>query len=461
MDCVKKLGENRVLWDDGYDIVALQAVENEKYFSVADDGTLYANATEVGERERFQMHDWGWQNVNLKACCNGCYVIEDDTYIAKSETPYDWFIKEWIKPEPYGDALRLHSWHDKPMDLALQPDGSLRCVPCGHATKDRLFRMEKLEDGIQRAARLAAQADVVILCVGNHPLQVAKECYDRPDLELAPHQKALIRAVRQASPNTILTVVSSYPYALTEERDTLPAILYTTHAGAELGDAVAETLVGENNPAARCPITWYKTAQDLPSIREYDIIEAERTYLYDETEPLFPFGHGLSYASFDYQNFTTKLVDEGVLFQLDVKSTSKRDGDEVVQIYFHADTSTMKRPIRQLCGFQRVWIPAGQIQSVEIFVPWYALECYDVSREKMLVERGTYTFWAAASSRDLRKSLTLELPGETISPQDLSKPTLVKNYDEKDGMFSRLWYSHKFCDWYGSLNDWGRQLHLP
>lgn len=69
----------------------------------------------------------------------------------------------------------------------------------------------------------------------------------------------------------------------------------------------------------------------------------------------------------------------------------------------------------------------------------------------MLVERGTYTFWAAASSRDLRKSLTLELPGETIPLRDLSKPTLVKNYDEKDGMFSRLWYSHKFCDWGGSF----------
>ncbi len=394
----EKLGSDRVLWDDGYDTVALQSIENGKYVSVSADGTLCAVADQIGEREQFQWHDWGWRHVNLKAICNGRYVIEDGKYKATSETPYEWFIKEWLKPTKIGENLRFESWHERPMDLVTQPDGTLCCMPHGRTTGDRLFRMEKCEDGIARAAKLAAEADIVILCVGNHPLQVAKECYDRSSLELAPHQKALIQAVQKANPNTVLTVVASYPYALKQECDMLPAILYTTHAGAELGRAVAETLVGENNPAARCPITWYQSAEDLPSIREYDIIEAERTYLYDKTEPLFPFGHGLSYAAFCYQDFTAKQVDEGVVFRLSLTNTSARDGDEVVQLYFHADTSVMKRPIRQLCGFQRIFVPAGETVPVEIFVPWYALTCYDVTQERTLVEAGTYTFWAASSS---------------------------------------------------------------
>lgn len=91
-----------------------------------------------------------------------------------------------------------------------------------------------VEDGVTRAAALAKQADVVILCLGNHPMQVARECYDRPDLELPAHQKNLLRAVQAANPNTVLTVVSSYPMLLGEARELLPAILYTTHAGPEL-----------------------------------------------------------------------------------------------------------------------------------------------------------------------------------------------------------------------------------
>ena len=123
-----------------------------------------------------------------------------------------------------------------------------------------------LDDNMEE---LAKQADAVILCLGNHPMQVARECYDRPDLELPAHQKALLRAVADANPNTVLTLVSSYPYALGEAQELVPAILYTTHAGPELGSAVAATLLGENNPAARCPITWYRSAQDLPDIMEY------------------------------------------------------------------------------------------------------------------------------------------------------------------------------------------------
>lgn len=451
----ERLGAEQVLWDDGYDIVGVQSVQTGKFLSVAEDGTVYANADQMGERERFWYHDWDFGSVNLRACCNGCYVMEDGVYRAASETPYAWFIREWLRPEQYGEAIRFRSWHEIPMDVAVQADGTLGAVKSRRPAADRLFRVVTAEDGTARAAALAKEADVVILCVGNHPMQVAREGYDRPDLELPAHQKKLIRAVQAANSNTVLTVVSSYPYALGEAQSLVPAILYTTHAGAELGNAVADTLLGKNNPAARCPITWYKTAQDLPDIMEYDIIEAERTYLYDTVEPLYAFGHGLSYSEFVYRNLSAEVKPEGVLFRLEVENISERDGDEVIQLYFCPLKSRVKRPNRQLCGFQRVPVPAGTAVPVTIFVPWHALEFYDVTREKMVVEQGKYCFLAGASSADIRLKTELEIPGERIPSRDLSVPICVKNYDNKEGIMTQLAFSMQENDWYGCTNDWG------
>lgn len=451
----QQLGAENVLFDDSYSVVALQSVETGKYCTVSADGTLRAAAEQIGERETFLLHDWDFGSMNLRACCNGKYVTENGTYQAVSDTPYEWFIRELLKPEPYGDAMRFGSWHDCPMDIALQPDGTLRAVSHGKPTPDRLFRLVPVEDGVTRAAALAKQADVVILCLGNHPMQVARECYDRPDLELPAHQKNLLRAVQAANPNTVLTVISSYPYALGEAKELLPAILYTTHAGPELGNAVADTLLGKNNPAARCPITWYRSAQDLPDIMEYDIISAERTYLYDTVEPLFPFGHGLSYSSFVYRDFTAEEKPEGMLFRLTVENTSQRDGDEVVQLYYRALHPRVKRPLRQLCGFQRVPVPANTAVPVTIFVPWYALEYYDVTQEKMLVEQGEYRFSAGASSADIRQELECTVSGEVIPPRNLSHSICIKNYDSKHGIETTLRFSYRKNDWYGCTNDWG------
>lgn len=454
----QRLGTEQVLFDDGYDVVAVQSVLTGKYCTVAEDGTLYASAAEIGERERFRCHDWDFGSMNLYACCNDRYVTEDGAYRATSATPYAWFIREWLKPEPYGDTTLFGSWQDIPMDVAVQPDGTLHAVPHARPDAARQFRLVSVEDGAARAAALAKQADAVVLCVGNHPMQVARECYDRPDLELPAHQKKLIEAVRQANPNTVLVVVSSYPYGLGEVQKQVPAILYTTHAGAELGNAVAETLLGGNNPAARCPITWYRSAQDLPDIMEYDIIQANRTYLYDDGEVLYPFGHGLSYTTFAYSNLTAEKKAGGVLFRLTVENTGERDGDEVVQLYAQALTSRVKRPLRQLCAFQRVHVPAGECCPVTLFVPQHALEFYDVTREKMVMEQGRYAFRAGASSADIRLELELTLDGETIPSRDLGAPVLCKNYDTKSGIATTLQFSKGQNDWYGCTNDLGGEF---
>ncbi len=455
----RAFGSENVTFDHGYDIVRVKSRLTGKYLGIDNEGVIKAQSDGDDENSLFQYHNWGMgscrsASVNLKSCANGKYVIEDGTYKATSKTPYEWFIKEWLKPSWLPDGnVTFRSWHDWKLDVAVQADGTLTAVPGGRPTSDRTFAVECVESGADRAAKLAAKADIAVVVLGNHPMQVSRECYDRVTLALPEHQQELIRAVRRANPNIVLVIAASYPYSICEEQETVPAILYTSHAGAELGTAVAATLTGENNPAARCPITWYRSETELPDIMEYDIISNDSTYLYYKGDPLYAFGHGLSYSAFEYSGFTVQQTEKGVTVCVNVKNVSEFDGDEVVQIYYRAENSSVKRPIKQLCGFKRVHIKAGESASVMIEVPGRALEFYDVSREKRCIETGEYTFMAGASSADIRERVTLHIEGETIPPRSLKTPILAKNYDSVRNAF--MDYAENRMDWYMQSGDWG------
>ncbi len=455
----RAFGSENVTFDHGYDIVRVKSRLTGKYLGIDNEGVIKAQFDAEDDSTAFQYHNWGmgscWSvSVNLKSCANGKYVIEDGTYKATSKTPYEWFIKEWLKPSWLPDgSVTFRSWHDWKLDVAVQADGTLTTVPGGRPTADKTFTVECVESGTERAAKLATEADIAVVVLGNHPMQVARECYDRVTLALPEHQQELISAVRRANPNTVLVIAASYPYSICEEQETVPAILYTSHAGAELGTAVAATLTGENNPAARCPITWYRSEAELPDIMEYDIISNDSTYLYYKGKPLYAFGHGLSYSAFEYSGFTAEQTEKGVTARVNVKNISNRDGDEVVQIYYRAENPSVKRPIKQLCGFKRVHIKAGESASVMIEVPGRALEFYDVSREKRCIETGEYTFMVGASSADIRESMTLHIEGETIPPRSLKTPILAKNYDSVRN--ASMDYAENMMDWYMLSGDWG------
>ena len=452
-------GAENVLFDNGYDIAAICSCKNGKYLSEQEDGVLCAVGSEIGPAERFELHDWDFGSLNLKSCRNGKYVTENGSYKAISETPYEWFIREWFKPALLEDGTwRYRAWFDWDMDIIVGEDDVLTTAPSARPSENRRFEQVIVENGAERAAALAAQADYAVVCLGNHPMQVARECYDRKSLALPRHQQELIRAVYDANPNTILVIAASYPFSVCEEQEKLPAIVYTTHAGAELGTAVAATLSGENNPAARCPITWYRSEHELPDILEYDIIEHDSTYLYYTGKPLYAFGHGLSYSEFAYKSFTVEIVEKAIIAAAEVENISDYDGDEVVQIYFRPDAPSVKRPLKQLCGFQRVHIPAHKTVRVEIKVPYRALEFYDVSREKRCVEQGSYTFMAGASSEDIRLTQQVAVSGDVIPPRDLSKKICLKNYDRIRN--AKMRFSYNKNDWYMQSGDWGGSIIL-
>ncbi len=220
----------------------------------------------------------------------------------------------------------------------------------------------------------ARESDVVIVCVGNNPLSYGlgwgqnhiasdgREEVDRQAISL--EQEDLVKLVKAANPNTVLVLVSSFPYAITWSKENIPAILHVTHSSQELGNGVADILFGVESPAGRLVQTWSASIDQLLPILDYNLRDG-RTYLYDKNKPLFAFGHGLSYTSFEYANLKINQLSikdgETVNISVDVKNTGTMSSDEVVQLYVGFPDSKVSRPIKALKAFKRI-----NIQQVNV-----------------------------------------------------------------------------------------------
>lgn len=270
----------------------------------------------------------------------------------------------------------------------------------------------------------ARESDIAIVCIGNHPLgyglpwgvnHVASDGREEVDRQaISLEQEDLVKLVKAANPNTVLVLVSSFPYAINWSKDNVPAILHVTHSSQELGNGVADIVFGVHSPAGRLVQTWSSSIDQLLPILEYDIRKG-KTYLYDKTEPLFPFGFGLSYTTFEYNTITTdkNVVRDGetIHVTVEVRNSGKVDSDEVVQIYASFPGSSIERPARALKGFKRIHIPAGTSQKVTIPVKAEDLKYWDVTKKAFVLEPGKVELHAAASSADIRKSITLSVDG--------------------------------------------------
>ncbi|MEE3921966.1 glycoside hydrolase family 3 C-terminal domain-containing protein [Micromonospora sp. BRA006-A] len=315
-----------------------------------DDGLLALGSTAA----EFDVVDWGQDVVALRAVDTGRYVGADDTgaLVADRDGPGGWVVRETFRlhHRPDGTALLHHLASGR--HVGVTPDGRLSV-----ATGDpAVFTVTLLVDGAA-ARRAAAGADVAVVVLGNHPMVNGRETEDRADLALPTGQAELLRAVHAANPRTVLALTSSYPYAVGWAQST-PAVLWSAHGGQEHGNGLADVLLGAADPGGRLTQTWYADAAELPDLLDYDVIGADATYLYHRGEPLYPFGHGLSYATFDYADLrlstTTARAGEEVEVSVEVTNTGRRPGTEVVQLYTRQRRSRAGQPLRQLRDFARV-----------------------------------------------------------------------------------------------------------
>jgi beta-glucosidase len=269
------------------------------------------------------------------------------------------------------------------------------------------------------AAAAARRADVAIVFVGLNG-QIEREGLDRTYIGLPPVQEELVRKVYEANPKTVVVLMNGGPVAVPWEKEHLPAVLDMFYAGEEGGTAVADVLFGDYNPGGRLPYTVYESTDQLQPMTEYDITKG-MTYLYFQGKPVYAFGHGLSYTTFQYSNLNVspaRMPGSGkVTVRVDVRNSGPKPGDEVVQLYVHDVEASVKRPAKELRGFERINLKPGERKTVTFSLPAEKLAFYDVRKHLFTAEAGKFDVLVGASSDDIRLKRDFEVTSAGQWPQ--------------------------------------------
>lgn len=266
------------------------------------------------------------------------------------------------------------------------------------------------------AIAVAKKAQVIVFVGGISPelegeeMPVKVEGFkggDRTSLDLPASQVQLLKKLNKLGKPIVMVLTNGSALSINWANDNLPAIVEAWYSGGEGGNAVADVLFGNYNPAGRLPITFYKSVNDLPAFEDYGM--KGRTYRYFEGDPLYAFGYGLSFTQFKYNSVTpesSEVSESGMIrLKVQVKNTGKYDGDEVVQIYFSPEKINPETPIQSLIALKRVPILKGETKSIEFVIPANRLRHFDSRLNKYVVEKGKYKLFVGASSNDIRKTV--------------------------------------------------------
>jgi beta-glucosidase len=267
------------------------------------------------------------------------------------------------------------------------------------------------EAELRAAAEAAKNADVAIVYVGT-TLAVEAEGRDRTSLGLPGNQEDLVKTVLAANPRTVVVEMNAGPLSVPWIKDHVPALIEAWWGGEEGGNAIADVIFGDVNPRGRLPLTVYQSESQVPPQDEYDVTKGF-TYMYLNGEPLFPFGHGLSYTKFRYSPVAvspqTIPADGQVTVSLSVENTGARAGDEVVQLYVRDIECAVKRPAMELRGLEHVHLKPGEQAEVRFTLSAAKLAYYDEGRHAFHVEPGAFEVMVGSSSGDIRSRRQLEV----------------------------------------------------
>ncbi|MEA2069666.1 MAG: glycoside hydrolase family 3 C-terminal domain-containing protein [Asgard group archaeon] len=263
------------------------------------------------------------------------------------------------------------------------------------------------------------QADVCLLFMGlNHDEGFDSEDADRKTLSLPQKQISLIKKVSKINPNTIVILINGSPLAMSDWLEKVPAILEAWYPAMEGGNAITNVLFGEINPSGKLPLTFPKTLADSPAHQSTKTFPGNDKVYYDEgifvgyryfdekqLEPLFPFGYGLSYTSFSYNNFKIprKTISEksNINVTIDIKNTGRLAGSEIMQVYAGKVNSAVPRPPKELIGFRKIYLKSQKTKTINLKLPVQSLSYYDGKEHEWLIEKGKYTLFVGKSSREI------------------------------------------------------------
>jgi len=404
----RKTSKSRVKLMEVHDLCVLYS-DLEKCWLRVDENGVVAFDGDEDTRSVFEEVDWGFNAVSYRDVTTKKFLnlINDPenpgefTLSCTSDMVWGWFtMEQFIRDEITGKFLphsytfgnRYNKEDCKKIDTLVKK-----------------LRSDIITNAMAPIMHVAKKSDTVIITLGNHPLINGRECFDRPSIYFPGRWKKLIESVCSVNKNVILMLVAGYPYAFGNEEKLFRAVLYTAHGEQDVGTALADVLFGDYNPAGRTSMTWYRSEKDLPDINNYDIITKPRTYMYFDKPVQYPFGHGLSYTTFEYAKLEAKQSGENYTVSCDVKNTGGPAGDEVVQLYVTLNDTPIKAPIRRLCGFERINIAPGETKNVSFDVTNEYLALYDEAAASFTVKPGSITFAAGSSSKDIKIESTISI----------------------------------------------------
>jgi beta-glucosidase len=414
----------------GRDLVRL--VVDGRAVRTGEDGQLELAGPEAAPGG-YRLSDWGGGVVTLYDPTRRRYVTRTDDGLLKATSlrPGGWAVHEAFLRTTLADGRSGLAGLPTGSPIAVLPDGTL-----GTTGEAAHIELEPVVGGAREAVEVARDADVALIVLGNEPMINGREIQDRSTLALPPDQQRLLDAITASHSRSALVLMSSYPYAFGPADSAVHTALWTSHAGQETGHALAEVLLGAHAPTGRLPQTWYAADADLPPLLDYDIIKSRRTYQYFEGDPLFPFGHGLTYTTFRYGQ---TVVDgdettDSLTVTTSVTNTGAVPATEVVQVYGRSLAEVPDLPRRKLLGFARVALQPGATATVAVAISTEDLAVYDVARMRMRVLPGRYEVMVGRSAEAIESSTVITLTGEQAGPRPLVGVVIpAAGYDDHEG----------------------------
>jgi beta-glucosidase len=268
---------------------------------------------------------------------------------------------------------------------------------------------EQVRRAMDDAVALAKRSDVAILVLGEIAL-MSGEAASRSNLKLSGGQEELLEAVAATGKPVVLVLVNGRPLDISWAAEHVPAILETWYSGSQAGNGIADILFGDANPAGHLPVSWPHNSGELPLYYNHTLTQAPEDapgftsrYWDALSTPLYPFGYGLSYTTFSYDNLklsqTEAKVGTTLDVAVDVANTGNRAGDTVVQLYIHQRAGSASRPVRQLKGFQKVALEPGAKQTLHFKLGPDELQFWSPALKRWVVEPEQFDVWAGDSSQ--------------------------------------------------------------
>jgi beta-glucosidase len=277
-----------------------------------------------------------------------------------------------------------------------------------HLYKDKVEALAEMNDRIAEVKAVCENSDVVIACLGLDSGLEGEEgdegnqyaSGDKPGLNLPGLQEEILKTIGESGKPTVLVILSGSALAINWAQENIPAIIEGWYPGAQGGRAIAEAIFGEFSPEGKLPITFYRTAEELPEFTDYSM--KDRTYRYMKNEALYPFGYGLSYTEFKLHEVKADadiIAESGINLQVNIKNIGQMKARDTIQVYIKADRPNSPNP--QLKAFAKVELSAGQEKTISLHLPQKAFSLCD-SQGKRVVEPGSYTIYVGDSQPDSR-----------------------------------------------------------